>query len=80
MLFDSVEIQFFGPFLRILLSMTTSDDKPWINREITELDRKRKRKFFKNHKSEKWLFLHWNYLPKVKKKLSLIIPNKLSMT
>ena len=53
MLFDSVEIKFFGPFLRISLSMTTSDDKPWINREIKELDRKRIREFFKNHKSEK---------------------------
>ena len=32
----------------------TSDDKPWATHEIKELDRKCKREFFKNQKSQKW--------------------------
>ena len=32
----------------------TSDDQPWINHEIKQLDRQRKREYWKNKKSEKW--------------------------
>ena len=30
------------------------EDKPWISQHLKVLDRKRKREFFKNHKSAKW--------------------------
>ena len=30
----------------------TSDDKPWVNQKIKELDRKSKREFYKHQKSE----------------------------
>ena len=36
------------------LSKFTSDDKPWVTSEIKQLDRKCKREFFRNHKSQKW--------------------------
>ena len=34
-----------------------SEDKPWITRSLKNLDRKRKREFYKNHKSPKWYYL-----------------------
>ena len=32
----------------------TSDDQPWINNQIKQIDRKRKREFSKHRKSDKW--------------------------
>ena len=43
------------------------DDKPWITKDIKDLDRKRKREFFKNHKSEKWKLFHEKYILSIKK-------------
>ena len=45
----------------------SKDDQPWISKEVKELDRQRKREFFKNHKSEKWKLLHEKYIFSVKK-------------
>ena len=38
----------------VKLNRFTSDDKPWVTSDIKQLDRKCKREFFKNHKSQKW--------------------------
>ena len=32
----------------------TSNDKPWFTKQLKQLDRQRKREFFKNRKSKKW--------------------------
>ena len=45
----------------------TSDDKPWVNQKIKELDRKSKREFYKHQKSEKWILLREKFVQKCKK-------------
>ena len=44
----------------------SNDDEPWVNEQIKILDRKRKREFYKNQKSEKWLILNSKFLQAVK--------------
>ena len=42
----------------------TSDDQPWINKEIKQLDRQRKREYFKNKKSDQWVKINENFQKK----------------
>ena len=49
------------------ISKFTSDDKPWVTREIKQLDRKCKREFFKNQKSQKWQELRQKFKEKCNK-------------
>ena len=41
-------------FLPMKTVKFTDDDDPWVTKEIKDLDRKKKREFFKHHKSKKW--------------------------
>ena len=41
------------------------EDKPWFSKSLKVLDRKRKREFLKNGKSEKWEILNQRFLVKV---------------
>ena len=41
-------------FLPVKVMKISSEDKPWINQQLKNLDRKCKREFFKHQKSEKW--------------------------
>ena len=45
----------------------TEDDKPWVNQQVKELDRKCKREFFKHKKSEKWNKLKQQFEEKCEK-------------
>ena len=40
------------------------DDKPWFSKSLKILDRKRKREFYKNHKSQKWEELNLEFVQK----------------
>ena len=44
-----------------------SDDQPWYNDRLRALDRKMKREYFKNKKSEKWSLLRQDYSSKCEK-------------
>ena len=43
-----------------------SDDQPWINHKLKVIDRKRKREYNKNRKSEKWNTLDKSFKTNVK--------------
>ena len=45
----------------------TSEDKPWVNKQIKDLDRKCKREFYKHQKSEKWATMRQQFYQKCKK-------------
>jgi hypothetical protein len=47
-------ISFKLSFLIAWINSYHDDDDPWVTQEIKDLDRKKKREFFKHHKSEKW--------------------------
>ena len=49
------KIEQFFPLKHIRVS---EDDEPWISIKLKKLDRKRKREFFKHHKSKKWKYLN----------------------
>ena len=38
-----------------------SEDKPWINQQLKDLDRRCKREFFKHQKSKKWILLRQQF-------------------
>ena len=40
------------------------DDQPWFSKSLKLLDRKRKREFYKNHKSQKWEELNSEFVQK----------------
>ena len=42
------------------------DDQPWVSKSLKLLDRKRKREFYKNHKSQKWEELNLEFVQKCK--------------
>ena len=45
----------------------SEDDQPWFTQDLKNLDRRRKREFRKNHKSEKWLGLNKLFLSAIHK-------------
>ena len=45
----------------------SSDDKPWVNQQVKDLDRKCKREFYKHQKSEKWTHLRVQFKEKCEK-------------
>ena len=49
------KLDLFFPLKTVHLS---DDDQPWVSAKVKKLDRKRKREFFKDHKSRKWNFLN----------------------
>ena len=53
-------------FLPMKTVKFSSDDDPWVSKEIKDLDRRRKREFFKHHKSEKWKNLNSMFQSKCK--------------
>ena len=48
----------------------SSDDKPWYTQKLKNLDRKRRREFCKNKKSEKWKTLNEEYQETLKRERS----------
>ena len=44
---------------------TCPDDRPWFTKALKSLDRKRKREFSKNKKSEKWVQLNHDFVTKL---------------
>ena len=45
----------------------SSTDKPWVNQQVKDLDRKCKREFYKHKKSQKWKNLKEKFVEKCKK-------------
>ena len=54
-------------FLPTKMIKICSEDKPWINQQLKNLDRKCKREFFKHWKSEKWINLRQHFEEKCQK-------------
>ena len=62
-------------FFSLKRTKFTSDDKPWATHEIKELDRKCKREFFKNQKSQKWQDLKEKFQEKCSRAKELYYSN-----
>ena len=44
----------------------SSNDKPWVDLQLLKLDRKRKREYYKNKRSEKWKELNLQFQERAK--------------
>ena len=54
-------------FLPIKTAQFTDEDKPWVNQQVKELDRRCKREFFKHRKSDKWKKMRQEFVEKCEK-------------
>ena len=57
-------IQKYDEFFPIKIRKFSTDDEPWVTERIKQLDRSRKREFYKNHRSKKWQNLNEDFLSK----------------
>ena len=63
-LFQKILMVKFNSVFPIKEYKVSSDDKPWISKEIKMLDRQKCREFYKHKKSEKWNNLNEEYKQK----------------
>ena len=54
-------------FLPLKSMKLSTDDKPWLNQQVKDLDRRCKREFYKHQKSEKWTRLREQFEEKCEK-------------
>ena len=63
-IFQEILVSEFQKVFPLKLMKVCADDKPWFSKSLKLLDRKRKREFSKNHKSEKWQKLNEEFKEK----------------
>ena len=66
-MFQNFMKQKLDEFLPTKMIKISSEDKPWINQQVKNLDRKCKREFFKHQKSEKWITMKQQFDDKCEK-------------
>ena len=62
--FQSLLMENFQKCFPIKMVKFCDDDRPWFSKSLKQLDRARKREFFKHQKSEKWIKLNQEFLQK----------------
>ena len=57
-------VQKYDEYFPMKIRKFSTDDEPWVTERIKQLDRSRKREFYKNHQSKKWQNLNDEFLDK----------------
>ena len=63
-IFQNMLLQKYYEIFPLKTLKVCSEDQPWFSKSLKVLDRKRKREFFKNHKSQKWKELNSEFIQK----------------
>ena len=63
-IFQNMLLQKYYEIFPLKTLKVCSEDQPWFSKSLKVLDRKRKREFFKNHKSQKWEELNSEFIQK----------------
>ena len=65
-IFQALLLEKFEECFPLKIIKVSNDDKPWFTSDLKTLDRRRKREFFKNQKSEHWMSLNKLFLERSK--------------
>ena len=70
--FQQMLLKKLDEFFPLKETKINSDDQPWISFQVKKLDRKRKREYQKNRRSEKWKALNKLFKKKVMQILKFV--------